>query len=68
MSSDKINTAQFAIAAFYSFIMDVLQSKKALYSKNSFIATSFSSSWHVNNFTNRLTHLEVKKANQNVFL
>lgn len=26
MSSDEINTAQFAIAAFYSFIMDVLHS------------------------------------------
>lgn len=68
MSSDKINTAQFAIAAFYSFIMDVLQFKKALCSKNSFVATSSSSRWHVNNFTDRLTHLEVKKADQNLFL
>lgn len=47
MSSDKINAAQFAVAAVYSSIMDVPHSSKG--SKKSFVdASSFSLNWHIN--------------------
>lgn len=47
MSSDKINAAQFAVAAVYNSVMDVLHLSKG--SKNSFIvASSFSLNWHMN--------------------